>query len=169
MKKLLIVLIIVIIGISAFLFIRNQKTPKITLSHHPITFLSPWGTETDFALARALQKEKRLAAEKPLPTATKAPLLGCFIALFDGQACPLSFFAAPRRMGKRKSTKAPAKKKGKKLSTQFNCPYCNHEKSVDVKIVVKDQTATLKCSRSETEIVPMDQVYIASVRFRNHR
>ena len=50
-------------------------------------------------------------------------------------------------MGKRKSRKAPPKRAmNKKLSTQFNCPFCNHEKSVDVKIG-KDHTALLKCSK----------------------
>ena len=50
-------------------------------------------------------------------------------------------------MGKRKSRKAPPKRVGnKKLSTQFNCPFCNHEKSVDVKLS-KDHTALLKCSK----------------------
>ncbi|XP_077221244.1 transcription elongation factor 1 homolog [Tasmannia lanceolata] len=35
-------------------------------------------------------------------------------------------------MGKRKSrTKPPPKKKMDKLDTVFNCPFCNHEKSVE--------------------------------------
>jgi transcription elongation factor Elf1 len=38
-------------------------------------------------------------------------------------------------MGGRKTRKAPPKKAiNKKLSTQFSCPFCNHEKSIDVKI-----------------------------------
>lgn len=38
-------------------------------------------------------------------------------------------------MGGRKSRKPPVKKVvNKKLSTQFSCPFCNHDKSIDVKI-----------------------------------
>ena len=39
-------------------------------------------------------------------------------------------------MGKRKAKrKAPPKKKFlEKLDTQFNCPFCNHERSCEVKM-----------------------------------
>ena len=39
------------------------------------------------------------------------------------------------KMGRRRSKrKAPSKKKNDPLATQFNCPFCNHEKSCDVKM-----------------------------------
>ncbi len=48
-------------------------------------------------------------------------------------------------MGGKKTRKAPPKKKiNKKLSTQFSCPFCNHDKSIDVKI--QKTAALLKVS-----------------------
>jgi hypothetical protein len=39
------------------------------------------------------------------------------------------------QMGKRKAKKpAPKKSINKKLSTQFDCPFCNHDKSIEVKM-----------------------------------
>ena len=39
------------------------------------------------------------------------------------------------KMGRRRSKrKAPSKKKNDPLESQFNCPFCNHEKSCDVKM-----------------------------------
>lgn len=42
-------------------------------------------------------------------------------------------------MGRRKSKrKPPSKKKAiQPLDTQFNCPFCNHEKSCEVKMYVE--------------------------------
>ena len=44
----------------------------------------------------------------------------------------------PNVMGRRKSKrKPPSKKKAiQPLDTQFNCPFCNHEKSCEVKMYV---------------------------------
>lgn len=41
-------------------------------------------------------------------------------------------------MGRRKSKRKPAPKRKAivPLDTQFNCPFCNHEKSCDVKMYV---------------------------------
>merc|ERR1712000_291736 len=51
-------------------------------------------------------------------------------------------------MGKRKSRKAPPKRAmNKKLSTMFDCPFCNHEKAVDVQISKKEQSAVLRCDK----------------------
>merc|ERR1711991_912930 len=52
-------------------------------------------------------------------------------------------------MGGKKSRRKPPPKKNvnKKLSTRFNCPFCNHEKSVDVKINQKEHTAILRCNK----------------------
>jgi len=51
--------------------------------------------------------------------------------------------------GKRKSRKKPPQKKSinRKLSTLFNCPFCNHDRSVDVKINHKEAKAVLKCNK----------------------
>ncbi|GLJ24675.1 hypothetical protein SUGI_0472680 [Cryptomeria japonica] len=48
-------------------------------------------------------------------------------------------------MGKRKSSKAPPKKKQEKLSTVFSCPFCNHDGSVECKMDKKDFIGEAKC------------------------
>jgi transcription elongation factor Elf1 len=48
-------------------------------------------------------------------------------------------------MGKRKSSKPPPKKAVEKIPTQFNCPYCNHENSVECEIRKVDKQAVLEC------------------------
>lgn len=59
-------------------------------------------------------------------------------------------------MGRRKSKrKPPSKKKAiQPLDTQFNCPFCNHEKSCEVKMYVK-----LKCYDNFTT-----KFYIAQIK-----
>ncbi|XP_046846589.1 transcription elongation factor 1 homolog [Xenia sp. Carnegie-2017] len=49
-------------------------------------------------------------------------------------------------MGRRRSKrKAPTKKKNDPLESQFNCPFCNHEKSCDVKMDRPRNTARIAC------------------------
>ncbi|KZC10260.1 PREDICTED: transcription elongation factor 1 homolog [Dufourea novaeangliae] len=50
-------------------------------------------------------------------------------------------------MGRRKSKrKPPSKKKAiQPLDTQFNCPFCNHEKSCEVKMDKPRNTARITC------------------------
>lgn len=47
-----------------------------------------------------------------------------------------SFFFSREEMGRRKAkNKPPPKRKAiQPLDTQFNCPFCNHEKSCEVKM-----------------------------------
>mmetsp|Transcript_38176 Transcript_38176/g.107872 ORF Transcript_38176/g.107872 Transcript_38176/m.107872 type:complete len:83 (+) Transcript_38176:311-559(+) len=49
-------------------------------------------------------------------------------------------------MGKRKSSKPPPAKKKAKLDKQFTCPFCNHEKSVNVKLDYKSKRGEAKCN-----------------------
>mmetsp|Transcript_34131 Transcript_34131/g.60948 ORF Transcript_34131/g.60948 Transcript_34131/m.60948 type:complete len:84 (+) Transcript_34131:495-746(+) len=49
-------------------------------------------------------------------------------------------------MGKRKSSKPPPPKKKAKMETTFTCPFCNHEKSIQVKMMFKTKRAEAKCS-----------------------
>lgn len=50
-------------------------------------------------------------------------------------------------MGRRKSKrKPPTKRKAiQPLDTQFNCPFCNHEKSCEVKMDKSRNTARITC------------------------
>ena len=48
-------------------------------------------------------------------------------------------------MGGKKSSAKPAPKVKAKLATQFNCPFCSHSNSVEVKMDRKGQVGTLKC------------------------
>ncbi|RWR90478.1 transcription elongation factor 1 [Cinnamomum micranthum f. kanehirae] len=49
-------------------------------------------------------------------------------------------------MGKRKSrTKPPPKKRLDKLDMVFNCPFCNHEKTVDCLFDRGNKIAELSC------------------------
>ncbi|GHP06330.1 hypothetical protein PPROV_000507700 [Pycnococcus provasolii] len=50
-------------------------------------------------------------------------------------------------MGKRKTSKAPPKKPRPKLSTTFNCPFCNHEKSVVAKMDLEKGLGIVECGR----------------------
>lgn len=51
-------------------------------------------------------------------------------------------------MGRRKSKrKAPAKRKlTQPLEKVFTCPFCNHEKSCDVKMELEKNTAHIRCT-----------------------
>merc|ERR1712113_1117672 len=48
------------------------------------------------------------------------------------------------KMGKRKSSKPLAAKKKAKLETIFDCPFCNHEKTIEIQIKRAKQTS-LQC------------------------
>lgn len=50
--------------------------------------------------------------------------------------CSMCFFLSENKMGRRKKArKAPPKKKNvEPLDSQFNCPFCNHEKSCECKM-----------------------------------
>ncbi|KAL0486489.1 transcription elongation factor 1 [Acrasis kona] len=48
-------------------------------------------------------------------------------------------------MGKRKSRKAPPKKMMQKVATVFDCPFCNHEKSVECKLDRKTSVGAVRC------------------------
>lgn len=53
----------------------------------------------------------------------------------------------PRGRGKRKSSaKPPPKKPRPKLALAFDCPFCGHEKTCDVKIDRDRSFGTIKCS-----------------------
>jgi transcription elongation factor Elf1 len=51
-------------------------------------------------------------------------------------------------MGKRKSKrKAPTKRKNiESLATMFNCPFCNHERSCEVKLDRERNSGTVRCT-----------------------
>uniref|UniRef100_A0A3B4EXN8 Transcription elongation factor 1 homolog n=1 Tax=Pundamilia nyererei TaxID=303518 RepID=A0A3B4EXN8_9CICH len=51
-------------------------------------------------------------------------------------------------MGRRKSKRKPPPKKKMtgNLDTQFTCPFCNHEKSCDVKMERTRNTGIISCS-----------------------
>ena len=49
-------------------------------------------------------------------------------------------------MGRRKSKrKPPPKARNEPLDTLFNCPFCNHEKSCEVKMEKTKNTGNIKC------------------------
>ncbi|XP_041519802.1 transcription elongation factor 1 homolog [Microtus oregoni] len=50
-------------------------------------------------------------------------------------------------MGRKKSKrKPPPKKRTEPLDTQFTCPFCNHEKSCDVKMNHARKTGVISCA-----------------------
>ncbi|XP_051940659.1 transcription elongation factor 1 homolog [Hippocampus zosterae] len=53
-----------------------------------------------------------------------------------------------RKMGRRKSKRKPPPKKKitGDLDTQFTCPFCNHEKSCDVKMERTRNTGIISCT-----------------------
>nr|XP_035944783.1 transcription elongation factor 1 homolog isoform X1 [Halichoerus grypus] len=69
-----------------------------------------------------------------------------FEALRQGEismeVCP------PTDMGRRKSKRKPPPKKKMTgtLETQFTCPFCNHEKSCDVKMDRARNTGVISCT-----------------------
>ncbi|KAK1342735.1 hypothetical protein QTO34_015501 [Cnephaeus nilssonii] len=54
----------------------------------------------------------------------------------------------PADMGRRKSKRKPPPKKKMTgtLETQFTCPFCNHEKSCDVKMDRARNTGVISCT-----------------------
>lgn len=57
-------------------------------------------------------------------------------------------FHPPAAMGRRKSKRKPPPKKKMTgtLETQFTCPFCNHEKSCDVKMDRARNTGVISCT-----------------------
>lgn len=55
---------------------------------------------------------------------------------------------SPTDMGRRKSKRKPPPKKKMTgtLETQFTCPFCNHEKSCDVKMDRARNTGVISCT-----------------------
>ncbi|XP_048870133.1 transcription elongation factor 1 homolog [Brienomyrus brachyistius] len=53
-----------------------------------------------------------------------------------------------QKMGRRKSKRKPPPKKRMtgNLDTQFTCPFCNHEKSCDVKMERSRNTGIISCT-----------------------
>ncbi|KAI1886795.1 hypothetical protein AGOR_G00199490 [Albula goreensis] len=53
-----------------------------------------------------------------------------------------------KKMGRRKSKRKPPPKKKLtgNLDTQFTCPFCNHEKSCDVKMERSRNTGIISCT-----------------------
>lgn len=72
-------------------------------------------------------------------------LVEAAVFLFLSQA---DLFVCLCTMGRRKSKrKPPAKKKMTgDLETQFTCPFCNHEKSCDVKMERSRNTGIISCT-----------------------
>jgi len=55
-------------------------------------------------------------------------------------------------MGKHKSKRKPAEKKGPPaLDKQFTCPFCNHEKAVTCTLNKKERIGTVKCTKCNTD------------------
>ncbi|KAL6631625.1 Elf1-domain-containing protein [Neocallimastix sp. 'constans'] len=48
-------------------------------------------------------------------------------------------------MGKRKAKRKQVVRKRPVLDTQFNCLFCNHEKSISVKMIHETKVGELKC------------------------
>ncbi|XP_072239528.1 transcription elongation factor 1 homolog [Leuresthes tenuis] len=57
-------------------------------------------------------------------------------------------FPSSRKMGRRKSKRKPPPKKKMTgdLDSQFTCPFCNHEKSCDVKMERSRNTGIISCT-----------------------
>eukprot|EP01004_Peranema_trichophorum_P000345 NODE_10381_length_520_cov_16.256927_g9733_i0.p1 GENE.NODE_10381_length_520_cov_16.256927_g9733_i0~~NODE_10381_length_520_cov_16.256927_g9733_i0.p1 ORF type:complete len:139 (-),score=36.44 NODE_10381_length_520_cov_16.256927_g9733_i0:48-464(-) len=53
-------------------------------------------------------------------------------------------------MGKRKARKKPTTKEKPKLATSFDCPFCDHSGTVEVKMNYKKGHATLTCGVCST-------------------
>jgi len=49
-------------------------------------------------------------------------------------------------MGKRKSRKPPPKKAKAVVPKSFDCPFCNHENSVEVKMEKSRSIGTIRCN-----------------------
>eukprot|EP01059_Diplonema_ambulator_P015756 TRINITY_DN2694_c0_g1_i1.p1 TRINITY_DN2694_c0_g1~~TRINITY_DN2694_c0_g1_i1.p1 ORF type:complete len:153 (+),score=25.81 TRINITY_DN2694_c0_g1_i1:29-460(+) len=64
-------------------------------------------------------------------------------------------------MGKRRSRKAPPKKAVQKLPSTFDCPFCNHMSTVQVKLVQSSKIGKLDCRvcgvKSETTITHLSK------------
>ncbi|XP_069445389.1 transcription elongation factor 1 homolog isoform X2 [Ovis canadensis] len=65
-----------------------------------------------------------------------------------GRMRPESEVHSPTDMGRRKSKRKPPPKKKMTgtLETQFTCPFCNHEKSCDVKMDRARNTGVISCT-----------------------
>nr|XP_020749964.1 transcription elongation factor 1 homolog isoform X1 [Odocoileus virginianus texanus] len=80
--------------------------------------------------------------------------VGCHFLhrIFSTQGSNSSFLhwqvRSPTDMGRRKSKRKPPPKKKMTgtLETQFTCPFCNHEKSCDVKMDRARNTGVISCT-----------------------
>ncbi|XP_039729052.1 transcription elongation factor 1 homolog isoform X1 [Pteropus medius] len=82
----------------------------------------------------------------PLPPRAGSPcLLGERGCLNEGRRVQVH---PPTDMGRRKSKRKPPPKKKMTgtLETQFTCPFCNHEKSCDVKMDRARNTGVISCT-----------------------
>ena len=67
-------------------------------------------------------------------------------------------------MGKRKSSKPPPAKKRPKMEKQFTCPFCNHEKSIQVSATAACSPVFARdCAASGTLPVSLLSVFLLSV------
>ncbi|XDC55409.1 hypothetical protein R6Z07M_006591 [Ovis aries] len=71
---------------------------------------------------------------------------GCYRRLAGGDT--KASVHSPTDMGRRKSKRKPPPKKKMTgtLETQFTCPFCNHEKSCDVKMDRARNTGVISCT-----------------------
>ncbi|ELK28733.1 Transcription elongation factor 1 like protein [Myotis davidii] len=103
-----------------------------------------------------LSAELQLYQPPPPPPPKRLPrsLCSCFSLCLDCLAwCLLviqvsSEVHPPADMGRRKSKRKPPPKKKMTgtLETQFTCPFCNHEKSCDVKMDRARNTGVISCT-----------------------
>uniref|UniRef100_A0A8P4K0M1 Transcription elongation factor 1 homolog n=1 Tax=Dicentrarchus labrax TaxID=13489 RepID=A0A8P4K0M1_DICLA len=74
-------------------------------------------------------------------------------------------------MGRRKSKRKPPPKKKMtgNLDVQFTCPFCNHEKSCDVKMERTRNTGIISCSVCLEEFqTPITCILLTNKRLQHH-
>lgn len=82
-----------------------------------------------------------------LSVATTYPVRTPTTAVRSAHNSPSTRHHKPSTMGKRKSSSKPqGPKKREPLATTFTCLFCNHEKSITVKVDKKAGVGTLNCS-----------------------
>ncbi|XP_017518966.1 transcription elongation factor 1 homolog isoform X1 [Manis javanica] len=82
----------------------------------------------------------------PCPLSAAAPRPGSYARPARGDV--EIWVHPPTDMGRRKSKRKPPPKKKMTgtLETQFTCPFCNHEKSCDVKMDRARNTGVISCT-----------------------
>ncbi|XP_004689052.2 PREDICTED: transcription elongation factor 1 homolog isoform X1 [Condylura cristata] len=96
---------------------------------------------------------------QPARACSEAWLLPQSLARGDAKRTSLRWYTEPsfekteqntalKNMGRRKSKRKPPPKKKMTgtLETQFTCPFCNHEKSCDVKMDRARNTGVISCT-----------------------